>query len=58
MDYLALLDLGLSFFNTYLAKLGHKLPAEVVAAIQAAIDAITEHQTDIISKANLEKERE
>jgi hypothetical protein len=34
-----------------------KVPAEIVTAIQAAIDALLAHKQDVISKSNLESLR-
>jgi len=36
---------------------GGKAPAELIAAIQAAIDAILAHKQDIINKSNLDSLR-
>lgn len=58
MNYLALIDVGIGFLQSFLSGLkGSKAPAEVVAAIQAAIDAIFAHRADIISKSNLDSLR-
>jgi hypothetical protein len=56
--YLALIELGIQFLLQYLSGLkGGKVPAEVVAAIQAAIDALLAHKQDVINKSNLESLR-
>jgi hypothetical protein len=55
--YITLLDLGLGFLTQFLSGLGKKLPANVVASVQAAIDAITAHRQDEITKAELEAQR-
>lgn len=56
--YITLLDVGLGFLQTFLGGLkGSKAPAEIVASVQAAIDAIFAHKQDIISKSNLESLR-
>lgn len=52
-----LVDLGLGLLETYLGKLKSNLPVEVVTAIQAAIDALAAHKSDLITKANLEANR-
>lgn len=53
--YLTLLDLGISFLQQYLSGIkGAKLPAEIIAAVQASIDAIAAHKADIISKSNID----
>lgn len=57
MDYITLLDLGLSFLQTFLGNLKNKLPAEVVQSIQAAIDALVAHKDDVVTRANLEAHR-
>lgn len=57
MDYLTLLDLGFTFLNTFLGSLRNKLPAEVVASVQAAMDAILKHKNDVITKGALESQR-
>jgi hypothetical protein len=56
--YLALLDVGLSFLQQFVSGLkSGKAPAEVVAAVQAAVDALFNHKADIISKSNLDSLR-
>jgi len=56
--YLTLLDLGIQFLLPFLSGLkGGKAPAEVLAAVQAAIDAILAHKQDVISKSNLDSMR-
>lgn len=57
MDYLTLLDLGMSFLEAFLSKLKNKLPAEVATAVQAAIDAIAKHKDDSVTKIALEAQR-
>jgi hypothetical protein len=57
VDYVTLLDLGFSFLQMFLGKLSSKLPAEVAAAVQKAMDAIAAHRDDQITKLNLEAER-
>jgi len=53
--YLTLLDLGIQFLLPFLSGLkGGKAPAEIIASVQAAIDALLAHKQDIISKANLD----
>jgi len=55
MGYLTLLDMGLGFLETFLAGLkGSKAPAEIVAAIQAALDALFSHKQDVINKSNID----
>lgn len=57
--YITLLDLGLGFLQTFLTGLkgAGKAAAPVVAAVQAAIDAVAAHRDDEITKANLEAQR-
>jgi hypothetical protein len=57
MDYITLLDLGLGFLQSFLGNLKNKLPAEVIASIQAAIDALVAHKDDVVTRANLEAQR-
>lgn len=52
-----LIDLGMTFLEMFLGKLKTQIPAEVVTAVQAAIDALAAHKQDLISKANLEAQR-
>lgn len=53
--YLALIDVGLTFLQQFVGGLKTgKAPAEIIAAIQAAADALFAHKTDIISKSNLD----
>lgn len=51
------IDLGLTFLQMFLGKMSNKLPAEVVASIQAAVDALVLHKNDLITKAALEAQR-
>jgi hypothetical protein len=56
--YLTLIDVGLGFLQQFLTGLkGGKAPAEVVAAVTAAVDALANHKQDIISKANIDSLR-
>lgn len=57
MDYLTLIDLGLTFLTSFLDKMKNKLPAEVTKAVQAAIDALMVHKDDVVTKVNLEAQR-
>lgn len=53
--YLTLIDVGLTFLQQFVGGLKTgKAPAEVIAAVQAALDAIFAHKADIISKSNLD----
>lgn len=53
-----LIDLGISFLLPFLQGLKNsKVPAEVVAAVQAAIDAIAAHKQDLLTKANFDAQR-
>jgi hypothetical protein len=56
--YLTLIDLGIQFLLPFISGLkGGKAPAEVIASVQAAIDAIIAHKADIINKSNLDSLR-
>jgi hypothetical protein len=57
MDYANLIGLGISFLQAFLAKSQNRLPAEVLAAVEAAITALTDHQNDLVTKAALEAQR-
>ena len=53
--YLTLIELGIQFLLPFLSGLkGGKAPAEIIASIQAAIDALLAHKQDIINKSNLD----
>lgn len=53
--YLTIIELGIQFLLPFLSSLKNgKAPAEILASIQAAIDALLTHKADIISKSNLE----
>lgn len=52
-----LVDLGLSLFQMFLDKQKNNLPAQVIGAIQGAIDALAAHKDDLITKAALEAQR-
>ena len=54
---ISLLDMGFGLVEMLLAKHGHKLPAELVEAGQAAVDAWAKHRADVVTKANLEEQR-
>lgn len=56
--YLLLVDTGLSFLQGFLTSMkSGKAPAEVVAALQAAVDAVAAHKADLLTKANFEAAR-
>lgn len=57
MDYITLIDLGFAFLQNFLGSLKSKLPAEVAAALQAALDALAAHKADLLTKANFEAQR-
>jgi len=54
---ITVIDIGLSFLEGYLSRLRYLLPVHVVAAVQAAIDALAAHKADLITKQNLEAQR-
>jgi len=54
---ITVIDIGLSFLEGYLSRLRDQLPVHVVAAVQAAIDALAAHKADLITKQNLEAQR-
>jgi len=53
----SLLDIGFGLVEMVLQKYNQKLPAELVTAGQAAVDAWAAHRDDVVSKANLEAQR-
>jgi len=56
--YLGLIELGINFLSQFLSNLKWgKAPAEVLASVQAALDALNAHKQDIISKSNLDAQR-
>jgi hypothetical protein len=58
MIYAQLIGLGVSFLSQFITSLtANKAPQEVLDAIQASINALTAHQSDVINKANLEAQR-
>ena len=57
MDYIGLLNLVLTLGETFLNSAGAKLPAEVLASVQAALSALSAHRDDEVTKANLETQR-
>lgn len=53
--YLTLLELGIQFLLPFISGLkGGKAPAEIIAAVQSAIDALIAHKQDVISKSNID----
>lgn len=59
MDYISLVELGISFVSQYLlpSLTKAKAPAEVLNAVSATVDALVAHKNDIITKQNLESQR-
>lgn len=58
MDPLTLLTIGIGFLGQILGGLkSTQVPAHVVAAVEAAIAALTQHKQDIINRKNLEAQR-
>jgi hypothetical protein len=57
MDYIALLDLGISFGQMFLEKIKNRAPSDLLSASQAFLDAAIAHKNDVISRANLEAQR-
>lgn len=57
MDYISLLGLGIGLLRTYLDGMKNKLPAQIVAGLQASIDALEAHRQDELTKANFEAQR-
>lgn len=56
--YITLLDVGLTFLQQFIGGLKTgKAPAEVIAAVQSAVDALFAHKADIITKAGLDAAR-
>jgi hypothetical protein len=56
--YIQLIELGIQFLLPFLSTLkGMKVPAEIIASVQASIDALLLHKADIISKSNLDAQR-
>jgi hypothetical protein len=56
-NYLPVVQLGLSLIQALLGQLKSKVPAEIVASLQASADALEQHQNDLVTKANLEAQR-
>lgn len=54
---ITLLDVGFALVESVLSKYSGKLPAQLVTAGQAAVDAWAAHRDDVITKANLEAQR-
>jgi len=55
---LALISLALSLGETLVSELTKSgVPAQVIASIQAAVNALAAHKNDLITKANLEAQR-
>lgn len=56
-DYVPVIDLFIGLAEAFIGKTSTKLPAEVLAAVQAAIDALATHRNDVITKAAFEAQR-
>lgn len=52
-----LLDVALAFLEMFLGKAGNGLPAKVIEAVTAAVDAIAAHKNDLVTAAALEAQR-
>lgn len=56
--YLKIIEIGIQFLLPFLSSLKWgKAPAEVIASVQASLDALQTHKDDIISKSNLDSLR-
>jgi hypothetical protein len=56
--YLSLIELGIQFLLPFLTSLKWgKAPAEVIQSVQGAIDSLTSHKLDMITKSNLDAMR-
>lgn len=56
-DYIIDIDMGLSALHVLLSRNKNQMPAELVEAIQATIDALNAHRDDPLTKANFEAQR-
>lgn len=54
---ITLFDLVFGFLGNILSTHKDKLPAELVSAVQAAVDSWAAHRDDLVTKANLEAQR-
>jgi hypothetical protein len=54
MDYVSLLNFFITIGMSFLSQTQSKLPREVLSAVQSALEAISKHRDDSITKANLE----
>jgi hypothetical protein len=54
---ITLADLGFGLLEMLLSKHGNKLPAQLVLAAQAAVDAWAIHRADVVTKEALEAQR-
>ena len=56
--WLTVLEMGIQFLGPFIASLkAGKAPAEVITAVQGALDAVIAHKADVISKLNLDAQR-
>lgn len=56
--YILLLDIGLSFLESFLNGLTHsQAPAQLIEAFRAAYAQLQAHKNDEVTKANLEAQR-
>ncbi len=54
---IAILSLVLPFLETFLSQHGQQLPADILASVQAAYDALMAHKADLMTKAEWEAQR-
>lgn len=54
---IGILSIVLPFLEAFLTEHGQKLPADILAAVEAAYKALLNHKVDLITKADLEAQR-
>ena len=57
MDYSLIIELGISFLETFLGKTKSRLPVEIAQSLEATIAALQAHKDDVLTKANFEAQR-
>lgn len=58
MPYLIFIQMGIGLLQQIVSGLkGAKAPKEVIDSVQAGLDSLLVHQTDMITKANLDSLR-
>jgi len=58
LDPITVVEVGISLAESLIASFTKaKVPQEILDSLQAAIDVLNQHKSDLVTKANLEAQR-